>query len=160
MVTPALTARSGSGLVNASNSKPWLRTPAFGGPTVQAPVSGSLSVSAPLRLVLQLLSVDDEEVEAVEGVQLEVAEDLWNSARLRSMPRPVKFASASNASLISGLNCRFAPDATMPWQPVCAALVQIAPLPDSAGLPSTTVPGVAGTVVARSALATTPNGRD
>ncbi len=35
----------------------------------------------------------------------------------------------------------------MPWHPVCVALTQIAPLPDSGGLPSTVVPGVAGTVV-------------
>src|SRR6185312_15201035 len=55
MVTPALTARSLIGWVNASSSKPWLRTPPRVWPDVQAPVSGLLSVSAPLRLVLQLL---------------------------------------------------------------------------------------------------------
>src|SRR6476661_8402340 len=61
MVMPPFQATLGSGRVNASSSKPWLRTPAFLWP-VQAPVRGSLSTSAPLRSSLQLLIVSTKKL--------------------------------------------------------------------------------------------------
>src|SRR3954447_19800721 len=130
MVTPAFHARSRSGRVKASSSKPWLLTPPRRLP-VHAPVNGLLSLSAPFRLSLQLLIVSTTKLRPLKVFNWKSRNTWWNSARFTSIPRPLNLAPISNASLISGLNLRSLPDATIPPQFGCAAETQIEPLPDN-----------------------------
>src|SRR5438270_4050219 len=130
MVTPAFHCRSASGRVNASSSNPWLITPPRRLP-VQAPVNGLLSLSAPLRLWLQLLIVSTTKFRPLKVFSWKSRKTWWNRARFTSIPRPLYLAPISNASLISGLNLRSLPEATRPPQFGCAAETQIEPLPDN-----------------------------
>src|SRR5690349_18068758 len=129
ITSPALIERSRSGRVKASSSKPTLFTPPRTLP-VHAPVRGLLSVSAPLRSVLQLLMFSTMKLRPLNVFSWKLRKTSWKSARFTSSPRPLYLPPTSNASLISGLNFRLSPDATMPWHPVWAGLTQIAPLPE------------------------------
>ena len=115
---PPLMARSGIGRVNASSSKPWLRTPPR--EIARACAGAGISVGVgTVQIVATAVDGLNNEVEAVERIELEVPENLVKNREVHVDSAPMIFKRrASNASLISGLNCKSAPEATMPWQPV------------------------------------------
>src|SRR5262245_8605726 len=133
---PAFQLRFGRRRVKASISTPLLTTPALVPPS-QAPVSESLSVSAsspPIRSPLQELTFSTMKLRPLKVWRWKSRNSCRRAPMFTSMPRPLYFRPSSNASLISGLNCRSSPEAIRCWQPACPTLMQIAPLPDSAGL--------------------------
>src|SRR5690348_12647399 len=133
-VTPALIMRSRIGCVNASTSTPVSLTPARVLP-VQAPVRGSLSLSAPFRFSLQLLMFSTMKLRPLNVFSWKFLNSWRNTATLRSIQPPLYLAPTSIASLVSGRNCRSEPEARIPAQPGCVVVTQTDPLPDSGGVP-------------------------
>ena len=128
----ALTERSRIGRVNASSSKPWLDHARPAVLPVQAPVRRTVVRVGAVQIVAAAVDVLDQEVEAVERVQLEVAEQLPEHGDVDVDPAAVIFGADLERVVGFGLELEVRADATMPGQPGCAALTQIGPLPDEA----------------------------
>ena len=109
MVTPALIARSRQRPGEGFDLEPWIVTPARRLCHCRRRSAALLSVSVAAELVDAAVDVLDHEVEAVERVQLEVAEQLTEQRDVDVESAAVVFGADFVASLVSGLNCRSCP---------------------------------------------------